>query len=891
MTKLFHYVTTKKKSDGSIIEIYKPNPEYDIYIKSINIDTGIIEDKKITKYTVHKNLVIYRIESELFETFWAGSDHSLLVFNNELKKIEIIKPGQLIYLKEIEPDKYFFLKLRENYTAPLESSALEQLPEEEKRYIRILTHCQLISVKDIDIFLDFEKEIAYDFTVEDNYTFMLSNGIFVQDTFAVYSLLTLEAQQDAKNLMYKPLPAKKPDEFLWDFKQDILLGLYLLTRNVKDNDFMLKGHKRKHIGEVTKEELYDNYKNYIANDEYHIYDKCTLLMKDKQDPDSNTIVRDITLGQAIVTSIFENKFLQKYFPSNYIDFEITKKSISKITDALNDYYGINDDRLSHLSDDMKNRGFITSTVYPVGLLLNEFLNSKRFNSLKKRYNAAKTLDEKQRISKEIEEYLKKNIAEDLPMLSLLVLSGARGNVNQIRQMFVTKGIIQDATGNLKSIGNNFLDGFNSEAYFYAGYASRKGMMDRALNTATTGYLMRKLIYACSSVVLSKSVKDCKTKRYIKLKLDESNYKLMLFRYFLDRGKIKLLNKENYKDYLGKELNFRTPMFCQSKEICHICAGEFIKSLHTPYIGILAGGTMGERGTQEIMKTFHTGGSVTLEIPDMFKIISNNNPNIDISFLKENFIQKETVLLLKNKNVRHLKLKIYLSNYDGMFTKNDFKSIFNPNQSKLSVISNGKIIVALKYIIADIEVDHKIIKDLIIDIPIDIDLSNVTDYGFDYDEKQEETYFYLQFDVKELSSGKPFLVTEMQSQDLNNIMALLLGLIEKRNKIVRYPEALFYKLLDIYGKFGIYYAYIEILISQLFRSSEDMTVLYRLVQNKPGIKPVLIGIKNVPVYDSWFTGLLFENAQKSIETGLITSEGTDFSNPLERLITKTITGDE
>jgi UDP-N-acetylglucosamine enolpyruvyl transferase len=95
------------------------------------------------------------------------------------------------------------------------------------------------------------------------------------------------------------------------------------------------------------------------------------------------------------------------------------------------------------------------------------------------------------------------------------------------------------------------------------------------------------------------------------------------RYILVGNKVTLFNPNDFKP--GQAIQLRTPIYCESKKICHTCYGELIKRIKSPYVGVIAGASIGERGTQLIMRTFHTGGAATLAQHDILQEIIDNDP--------------------------------------------------------------------------------------------------------------------------------------------------------------------------------------------------------------------------------------------------------------------------
>ena len=93
---LFVQYKTKNRDDGVIVTKYKPKCE--IKIKAIDTETGNIEYKNITEYSVHKNLDMYKIHDNQnrFKDFHASYDHSLIVYDERKEEIKIVTPRELI---------------------------------------------------------------------------------------------------------------------------------------------------------------------------------------------------------------------------------------------------------------------------------------------------------------------------------------------------------------------------------------------------------------------------------------------------------------------------------------------------------------------------------------------------------------------------------------------------------------------------------------------------------------------------------------------------------------------------------------------------------------------------------------------------------------------------
>lgn len=96
-------------------------------------------------------------------------------------------------------------------------------------------------------------------------------------------------------------------------------------------------------------------------------------------------------------------------------------------------------------------------------------------------------------------------------LYMMTLSGARGNISQIKQLVGMRGLMSDSQGEIINlpIKNNFKQGLNITEYFISCYGARKGLVDTALKTANSGYLTRRLIFVSQNIIIKQP--DCKTK--------------------------------------------------------------------------------------------------------------------------------------------------------------------------------------------------------------------------------------------------------------------------------------------------------------------------------------------------------------------------------------------
>lgn len=259
--------------------------------------------------------------------------------------------------------------------------------------------------------------------------------------------------------------------------------------------------------------------------------------------------------------------------------------------------------------------------------------------------------------------------DPLNSVYIMAFSGARGNLSQVRQLVGMRGLMADPSGEIMRvpIKKNFREGLTITDYLMSGYGARKGIVDTALKTANSGYLTRRLIDIAQDIIIRE--KDCLTSASFiidnKSKVDkEQIIGRILAKSVYDPETQQLLAANNTHITLKlltvfeqKEiLNFhiRSPLTCSLyHSICQMCYGWDLSNQNLvdlgEAVGILAGQSIGEPGTQLTMRTFHTGGIFTSEARQ--QIISSTNGIIKFSKILKTIILRtnrgDDVLVTKN----------------------------------------------------------------------------------------------------------------------------------------------------------------------------------------------------------------------------------------------------
>jgi DNA-directed RNA polymerase subunit beta' len=257
--------------------------------------------------------------------------------------------------------------------------------------------------------------------------------------------------------------------------------------------------------------------------------------------------------------------------------------------------------------------------------------------------------------------------DPLNSVYIMAFSGARGNLSQVRQLVGMRGLMSDPSGEIMNlpIKQNFREGLTITDYLMSGYGARKGIVDTALKTANSGYLTRRLIDVAQDILIRE--KDCITNHSVLVLNTGFSKKIVgriLNKPIKDPKTLKIIAEKNSQitPLLFETLNerkipqiyLRSPLTCKLyRAICQQCYGWDLSTENLvdigEAIGILAGQSIGEPGTQLTMRTFHTGGIFTSEARQ--QIISPVNGVIRFSKFLETVVLRtnrgEDVLVTKN----------------------------------------------------------------------------------------------------------------------------------------------------------------------------------------------------------------------------------------------------
>jgi hypothetical protein len=407
----------------------------------------------------------------------------------------------------------------------------------------------------------------------------------------------------------------------------------------------------------------------------------------------------------------------------------------------------------------------------------------------------------------------------------------KGGYNQARQILVAKGLIADNMGNiLPAIKESYSEGLPPKSFFTSGAGSRRGIADRVLNTAETGYLSRQLVYALQRVEADPVNYNCGTKRAFNLKVTSDIARRLKGRYYLDRvGKPIPLDADKA---IGKIIPLKSPLYCLSPKICKTCYGQLLDRNKTPFVGVLAAQIFGERGTQMIMKTFHSGGAVSVNRVDIIKEISDPLTDSDILYVNKIFKQSDNDLYSKVDGKIIIKKSVFLND-------KDYK------------VHSDRI---------DFEYGYFEIKtsDKLIDVSLDYKCSIPLNSSFKMHQDDELI-------IIDYTPGKILNVPPSTDSFLDKVKIIKHFLSGK--KPWKTADHFTMKLYDNYKELSksADMVHFEVFASQLLRDKNNPSYPARLNSN---YEPIVGSLKRIPSLESWLSALSFEDPNHAITTGLM-----------------------
>lgn len=335
---------------------------------------------------------------------------------------------------------------------------------------------------------------------------------------------------------------------------------------------------------------------------------------------TTTPSQDIILGIYFLTSPeYENPnegfaIFNECLPDGYPEVReiVNEKKLLAILNDIKDNYP--EEETVKTLDAIKKVGFKYATLRGCTMSLDDF-----------GFPAADTIRENIYSKKDIREQLRaanspeviEGLKDTFPY-AYMIESGARGSWDQAKQMILTRGFISNFEGQIlpTPIKNSLVTGLTPREFFLSTNGCRKGLLDVALNTGTSGYLSRKLIFTCANLQIDKDLDDCGTTDCLTVHVNsERKARMLVGRNMMQGNDLIKITNDNCLEFVDKVIKIRSPILCKSAKLCKTCYGDLHEYINSRFVGIIAAQTLGERGTQLVLRTFHTSGSAVIKGED------------------------------------------------------------------------------------------------------------------------------------------------------------------------------------------------------------------------------------------------------------------------------------
>ena len=460
------------------------------------------------------------------------------------------------------------------------------------------------------------------------------NADFDGDQMAIHVPLSAEAQAEARVLMLSANNILSPANGrpIVTPTQDMVIGGFYLTEHVEG----AKGEGKvfRHLWEARR-----------AYDEGALELHATITFR----PGRGVEPYDTTLGRALFESALPADYPERF---GHVTKLIRKREMGEIVERLSETYEAVE--IARCLDAIKNLCYRFASQSGLTVSIDDVRTPKAKRELLDGYEAQAEKVENQfrrgiitdgerrqqevRIwtdaTKDVQDAMEVEFkAQRFNPIDMMVGSGARGNMTQMRQIAGMRGLVANPRGDMipRPIKSNFREGLETLEYFIATPGARKGLVDTALRTADSGYLTRRLVDVAQELIIRED--DCGTN--LGLEVDhirkdeggERNYldtrlfgRALLRDVTLSDGTTLPRNTIVGDDEMAKlredaavdSVRVRSVLTCDAElGVCAMCYG---RSLATgkrielgEAVGVIAAQSIGEPGTQLTMRTFHTGG--------------------------------------------------------------------------------------------------------------------------------------------------------------------------------------------------------------------------------------------------------------------------------------------
>jgi DNA-directed RNA polymerase subunit beta' len=485
------------------------------------------------------------------------------------------------------------------------------------------------------------------------------NADFDGDQMAVHLPLSVEAQAEARVLMLSANNILSPASGrpIVTPQQDLVIGGYYLT-DQRDGS-KGEGHVYRQLYEVVRA---------LDSGDVALHAKIKIA---ERDDNGKQIYVDTTPGRLLFEERLPAGFVKKF---GHIDQTLKKKEFGVIVERLSDHFTKSEIALA--LDGIKDLCYRYATQSGLTVSVDDVKTPKAKRAILDRHEEDADKVEKQfrrgiitdgerrqqevriwtEATREVQEAMQKEFADlKYNPVDMMITSGARGNMTQMRQIAGMRGLVANPRGDMipRPIKSNFREGLETLEYFIATPGARKGLVDTALRTADSGYLTRRLHDVAQELIVRED--DCGTTLGVwvdNVQKDTTNTRAYLETKLFGRA---LLNEVELSDgrvlekntILGDDdvdalrddakvnrVRVRSVLTCDAEVgVCKFCYGRSLATGQSielgEAVGVIAAQSIGEPGTQLTMRTFHTGGVAGKDIagglPRVVELFEARNP--------------------------------------------------------------------------------------------------------------------------------------------------------------------------------------------------------------------------------------------------------------------------
>jgi DNA-directed RNA polymerase subunit beta' len=491
------------------------------------------------------------------------------------------------------------------------------------------------------------------------------NADFDGDQMAIHVPLSAEAQAEARILMLSANNILSPASGrpIVTPTQDLVIGGFYLTEQVDG----AKGEGRvfRHLWEALR-----------AYDEESLALHASVTMRTPAFSEGDGTYATTTVGRLLFEEALPTDYTERF---GHITATVKKREMGVIVERLSDFYSTAEvaaalDRIKNLCYRYASQSGLTVSIEDVKTPSTKRAILDRYedqaDKVETQFKRGIITDGERRqqevriwtdATAEVQAAMEAEFkAQRFNPIDMMVGSGARGNMTQMRQIAGMRGLVANPRGDMipRPIKSNFREGLETLEYFIATPGARKGLVDTALRTADSGYLTRRLVDVAQELIIREP--DCETTLGVwvdNVGPDTANRRAYLETKLFGRA---LLNDVTLSQPMpdGRtvlerntligdhemvalrddpqidRVRVRSVLTCDAElGVCALCYGRSLatgKEIELgEAVGVIAAQSIGEPGTQLTMRTFHTGGVAGKDIagglPRVVELFESRTP--------------------------------------------------------------------------------------------------------------------------------------------------------------------------------------------------------------------------------------------------------------------------